>query len=360
MQKNVASQKWIVFAFDRTDNTAKTGDAANITANLRIDGGAANAVDDVNPTELEDGFYIFDITQAESNGNYILISPASSTGDIQVIGCPAALYTTPPNFVAMGIESDGDLTKVNSLDGHTVQTGDSYAIVNSGTYGNAKLVRSTTPANTLDISATGEAGLDFDNIKNATGAHTLTNITVPIVTTNTDMVGTDNAALASVCTETRLAELAAANLPTDIANIKTDTGAILTDTNELQGDWANTGRLDTILDELTTQGDTNEGKLDTIDAVVDAVLVDTGTTIPGLIAALNNLAAADVWDLASALTLDFGTLMERMYQGIFNKEIITDANGNVALRDVGDSTDLATWGITDNDTLTVRTIASWA
>jgi len=35
------------------------------------------------------------------------------------------------------------------------------------------------------------------------------------------MVGTDSAALASVCTETRLAELDAANLPTDVAAIPT-------------------------------------------------------------------------------------------------------------------------------------------
>ena len=50
-------------------------------------------------------------------------------------------------------------------------------------------------------------------------------------TTNSDMRGTDNAALASVCTETRLAELDAANLPTDVANVKTDTAAILLDTS---------------------------------------------------------------------------------------------------------------------------------
>jgi len=84
------------------------------------------------------------------------------------------------------------------------QSGDNYPIVSHADYGNAQLVRSTTPANKLDVSATGEAGLDFDNIKNATGAHTLTNITVPTVTTtgtcttNSDMRGTDNAALASV------------------------------------------------------------------------------------------------------------------------------------------------------------------
>ncbi|GAH58585.1 unnamed protein product, partial [marine sediment metagenome] len=59
----------------------------------RIDGGEANAVDDEHPTELEDGYYIFDITQAETNGNYILICPASSTENIQVIGCPAAVWT---------------------------------------------------------------------------------------------------------------------------------------------------------------------------------------------------------------------------------------------------------------------------
>jgi len=161
------------------------------------------------------------------------------------------------------------------------------------------------------VSETGEAGLDFANIKDAAGAHTLTNITVPTVTTLTGhtaqsgdtfaladgatgfaaidtvvdsillqtgtngvkladdaitsakydgssaypvaaadsgatqiarvgadgdtlktlsdqlddiptvMVGTDGAALASVCTEGRLAELDEANLPTDIAAIPT-------------------------------------------------------------------------------------------------------------------------------------------
>lgn len=43
---------------------------------------------------------------------------------------------------------------------------------------------------------------------------------VATTTTNTDMVGTDSAALASVCTEGRLAELDAANLPADVDAIK--------------------------------------------------------------------------------------------------------------------------------------------
>lgn len=114
LQKNVASQKWYVFAFDDTDNSAKTGDAGQITANLRIDGAAADAVDDTNPTELEDGYYVFDLTQGETNGDYILICPASSTGDIQVIGCPMATWTTPPYFPTLSIDSNGrlDIIKV--------------------------------------------------------------------------------------------------------------------------------------------------------------------------------------------------------------------------------------------------------
>lgn len=44
----------------------------------------------------------------------------------------------------------------------------------------------------------------------------------------TAMRGTDSAALASVCTEARLAELDAANLPTDVANVQSDTDDIQT------------------------------------------------------------------------------------------------------------------------------------
>jgi len=106
MRKNTAGQKWVVFAFNRNTNIPVTGDAAQITANLRIDGGSANAIDDINPTELGDGYYVFDITQAESNGDYILISPTSSTSDVQVMGCPVALDTN--NTVSEIIEGITD------------------------------------------------------------------------------------------------------------------------------------------------------------------------------------------------------------------------------------------------------------
>jgi len=95
MQKNVASQKIYVFAFDRTDNTPVTGDAANITANIQLDGGSSDAITDTNPTEFEEGYYIFDVTKAETNGASILVSPSSITADVQVIGVPGVIVTTP-------------------------------------------------------------------------------------------------------------------------------------------------------------------------------------------------------------------------------------------------------------------------
>ena len=129
MEKGQAG-KWIVFAYGLPDHASPgepvTG-LADITANIRIDGGAANAVDDTNPTELEDGFYVFDITGTESNGDLLLLAPASATAHVQVIAVPGAVWTVAPNSNLLGIESDGDLTKVNTLDGHTAQTADHTA-----------------------------------------------------------------------------------------------------------------------------------------------------------------------------------------------------------------------------------------
>lgn len=86
---------------------------------------------------------------------------------------------------------------------------------------------------------------------------------------------------------------------------------------------------------------------------------DTLETLSDEIAALNDIAASDVWDAASARTEDFGTLLERLADWHFNEKTVTDATGAVLLRNQGDSGDLASWGITDNATITVSTEVSW-
>lgn len=94
---------------------------------------------------------------------------------------------------------------------------------------------------------------------------------------------------------TRLGTPAGASVSADIATIDGNVDSILVDTNELQTDWVDGGRLDLIVDAiLVDTGTTLDGKIDTIDGIVDAILVDTDTTIPGLISGLNDLSAAAV------------------------------------------------------------------
>ncbi len=128
---------------------------------------------------------------ANDNGadiNAILVD----TAEIGVAGAGLTNIDLPNQTMDITGDITGNLSgSVGSLTGHTNQTGDSYGIVNHADHGNAKLVRSTTPANKLDVSATGEAGLDFDNIKDASAPKTLTNITIPVTTAVTNEVTAD-------------------------------------------------------------------------------------------------------------------------------------------------------------------------
>lgn len=94
MKKNKANQEFHVVAFDRTGRVS--GDAANITCTLAIDGGARNATNDVSPTEIgTTGEYVFSLTQAETNGHQLSFSPVSSTAGVNVLGSPSnIIYTT--------------------------------------------------------------------------------------------------------------------------------------------------------------------------------------------------------------------------------------------------------------------------
>lgn len=85
MQKNVAGQKVRVFAFNRSTAAPVLGDAANITCKVSKDNLAATALADTNPTETEDGYYLFDLTQSETNADTLDFYPESSTASVQVV-----------------------------------------------------------------------------------------------------------------------------------------------------------------------------------------------------------------------------------------------------------------------------------
>lgn len=122
----------------------------------------------------------------------------------------------------------------------------------------------------------------------------------------------------------RLGAPAGASVSADIAAVKSDTGATLADTNELQTDLTNGGRLDLLVDDIKAKTDNlpaspaavgsamtltsaydaaksaaSQASVNTIDNIVDAILEDTGTTLPATLTAL----PAAIWNhLLSAMS----------------------------------------------------------
>ena len=113
----------------------------------------------------------------------------------------------------------------------------------------------TTEGRELDVSAGGEAGVDWANVGSPTTTVGLSGTTVATVTTTT--------------TATNLT-----NLPTIPANWLTAAGTAADFTTEIQSGLATTIHVQEV-----------EDKLDIVDTVVDAILVDTGTTLDGRIPA---------------------------------------------------------------------------
>lgn len=126
-----------------------------------------------------------------ASGGFVASDGTNSPGCYQ-LGLPDAALASAAgvNYVQVVIKGAANMVPVHiriPLWGNVPK--DIYDVVAHSDYGNAKLVRSTTPANPLDVSATGEAGLDFANVKAAASPTTLTNVTVPIVTTLTSAPG---------------------------------------------------------------------------------------------------------------------------------------------------------------------------
>jgi len=243
MQKNTAG-KWVVYAWTTATGLPKTGDAAQITANVRIDGAGANAVDDTNPAELEDGYYIFDITAAECNGDNVVICPASSTSGVQVIGCPAAVWTRPPNFQTMSIDSNGRLDVI-------------------------KVAGTTQTARDIGASVLLSSGTGTGQISLSSGAvllqATQTGVTIPTVTTLT-------------------------NLPAITSNWLTAAGLAADAVTEIQTGLATAAALDTIDNFLDTE--------------IAAILEDTGTTLDALIKDIPTVAEFEARTIAAGSYFD--------------------------------------------------------
>lgn len=186
MFKNVASQKITVSAIDPATGAFKTGDAANITVYVAKDDGSVTALTDTSATETDStnakGDYLFDLSQAETNADKLRFTGKSSTSGIIII--PQTIYTVPNSFGDLAIANNAVAANVTRLLG--------TAWLTPGTAGtpdvNVKLwnalatvelpLAPTTAGRKLDVSAGGEAGVDWANVGSPTTSLALTGTTI--------------------------------------------------------------------------------------------------------------------------------------------------------------------------------------
>ena len=107
MQKNVAGQKIKVFAFTIADG-AKTGDAANLSCLISKDNGERVALTDTTAEETLNGYYLFSLTQEETNADTLDFYPSSSTPNVEVI---------VPNFDRQTVDTTATTTSSSSTVG---------------------------------------------------------------------------------------------------------------------------------------------------------------------------------------------------------------------------------------------------
>lgn len=161
MFKNVAGQFIELFAYNTSTGAPATGDGANLAVHTSRDGGTLSALTDTSATEISStnapGWYRWDVTQAESNGDAIFFGGRSTTSSVVLVG--QRILTRPPNFTALSINSGG------------------RALIQSGLQRNASAVvsfpmRDTTGApltgSTVTVSFSHDAGTSFTTIGSAT------------------------------------------------------------------------------------------------------------------------------------------------------------------------------------------------
>ena len=280
LYKNTASQRVAVFAFNSSTGAKVTGDASNITAKIQIDNGTSATTNDANPTEANatnhPGVYYFDLTQAETNGNCIVISAVSGTSNVvldPVVVYPndAASYkaTTPSNFSSLAINGSGHVSRVTLCD--TVTTTSDMRGTDSG----------ATAANLATVDTVVD-GIQTD-LSNGTDGLGALKALIDTVDTVADAIKVVTDALPNSGSLSSLAT--AANL----ATVDTVVDGIQTD---LSNGTDGLGALKTLIDTVDTVVDAVKAKTDQLTFTVSNQ-VDSNA----LSAALTVAAIADgVWD----------------------------------------------------------------
>lgn len=284
--------QWPVKAFNSSGDSV-TGIGGSITATLLSDNSTSgSATTDTNPSEIgSDGVYLFGITSSESNVTESLILLPTSTAATQVIPAPMMISIDPENYSELGIGTDGDVSEVNTLTGHTAQTGDSFARIGS--------------------AGTGLTGINLpDQTINITG----------------NLSGSVGSVTAAVTTDAVSRSASQADV-SDIPNNSEFNARTLPSTSYAQ------------TTEISALNDFDPA----VDVVANVTLVDTVTANTDLVSAA---------DIKTAMEADGGDLSSLM-EALVNKRVWTEASGDLEMfNDAGVSQGTITGQVTSDGTFT--------
>ena len=298
---------------------------ASADSEISLDGAAfadcTNEVTEIGST----GFYYIDLTSGEMNADTVAYK-LTGTG---INALTAVIYPEEAGDYRAAVTSIGaGVITAASIDTGAIDAdalaADAVTEIQSGlaTAADLATVDGVVDAILLDTAEIGAAGAGLTALATAASLATV-DTEVGNLQTDVTAILADTADI-----QPKIGTPAGVSVSADIAAIKVDTAATLVDTNELQTDWANGGRLDLLIDAIKVVTDAlpNSGALTdlataaalaTVDGNVDAILVDTDTTIPGLIAAMNDLAGSDILTTALVESYSADGAAPTLSQAIF-------------------------------------------
>ena len=295
----------VVFSFTVEDTTALMPTTAGRSLDVTATGEAGIDLDNTNGTlaaaQIASNAFTaakFAASSLDGKGDWNTTTPPTAAAIVNEWETQSQADPTGFHVNVLEVGGTAQTANDNGADINTLINGVSLnagAITNASLAGNMEIVFETDFAtnynttrngwttNVQDTIGTGTLGLnDFDPAND-----TVANVTlVATTTTNTDMRGTDGAN--TVVPDAAGTAPTAVEIRQEMDSNSTQLAAIVADSNELQTDWADGGRLDNIL---------------------DAILVDTGTTLPGLIddLAIKKNTAFSNFEFLMVLTSDHVT-----------------------------------------------------
>ena len=335
--KNVASQGVYLFLIDSSTGAGKTGDSSQISVTISLDGGATSASTN-SVSEIGGGVYTLTLSQAETNADRVAIIPSSSTAS--VVGSPIIAYTTGGAVPAAAAGASTGLALTSSVDDveTKIDTVDTVADA-------IKAVTDNLPdSGALSSLATASALSTVDTVVDSILEDTGTTIPGTIATVDTVVDGikavTDNlpdsGALSSLATAS-----AVATVDSNVDAVLVDTGTTLPATlSTIEG---KVDTVDTVADAIKAVTDNlpdsgalsslaTASALATVDGNVDAVLVDTGTTLPATLSTIEGkVDTVDTVVDSISSTLSSGVTVASISDGAIGADAVADIWSTTAL-----------------------------